>query len=78
MKEQSRPLSQEEKVLRLLRKRTMRGATNFELSQLALKYTSVISSLRKDGYSIVAVRGTLRNGRPSNTWRYFLHEENRV
>lgn len=48
------------------------GAYNFELSRFALKYTGIISELRKDGYNIVADRQYLKNGRASNTWRYRL------
>lgn len=54
------------------------GATNWELSRVALKYTSVISELRKDGYNIVAIRQKLSNGRASNTWRYLLVDEDDV
>lgn len=48
------------------------GAYNFELSRLALKYTSVISNLRKEGHEIIAERQYLRNGRASNTYKYYL------
>lgn len=62
--------TQEGKVLALIKRPG--GAYNFELSRVALKYTSVISSLRKDGHEIVADRQYLKNGRPSNTWKYRL------
>lgn len=62
--------TKEGKVLALISRPT--GAFNFELSRLALKYTSVISSLRKDGHRIVADRQYLKNGKPSNTWKYRL------
>lgn len=58
------------KVLALIKRPG--GAYNFELSRVALKYTSVISSLRKDGHDIVADRQYLKNGRASNTWKYRL------
>jgi hypothetical protein len=61
-------LSQEGKILALIKQPG--GAYNFELSRYALKYTSVISALRKDGHHIVADRQYLKNGKPSNTWRY--------
>lgn len=60
--------TQEGKVLALIKRPG--GAYNFELSRFALKYTSVISELRKDGHSIVADRQYLKNGKASNTWRY--------
>lgn len=63
-------LTQEGKILSLIKRPG--GAYNFELSRYALKYTSVISELRKDGHSIVADRQYLKNGKASNTWRYRL------
>lgn len=63
-------LTQEGKILAMIKRPG--GAYNFELSRFALKYTSVISELRKDGYDIVADRQYLKNGRASNTWRYRL------
>lgn len=48
------------------------GAFNFELSRIALKYTSVISELRKDGHTIIAERQIGRNGKKSNTFKYYL------
>ena len=65
-------LSQEQRVLRTLIKADTFGVTNYQLSRLALKYTSVISDLRKDGHNIVCVRERLPNGRASNTYRYYL------
>jgi hypothetical protein len=61
-------LTQEGKILAMIKRPG--GAYNFELSRFALKYTSVISDLRKDGYNIVADRQYLKNGKASNTWRY--------
>ena len=63
-------LTQEGKILAMIKRPC--GAYNFELSRYALKYTSVISELRKDGHDIVADRQYLKNGRASNTWRYRL------
>ena len=65
-------LSQEEKILRTLIKADTFGVTNYQLSKLALKYTSVVSDLRKEGHNIVCVREKLPNGRASNTYRYYL------
>lgn len=67
-REKMKGVTQEGKVLALIKRQT--GAFNFELSRVALKYTSVISSLRKDGHQIVADRQYLKNGRASNTWKY--------
>lgn len=61
--------TQEGKILALIKR--PQGAYNYELSRFALKYTSVISALRKDGHNIPAPeRMYLKNGRPSNTYRY--------
>jgi len=65
-------LSQEQRVLRTLIKADTFGVTNYQLSRLALKYTSVVSELRKEGHNIVCVREKLPNGRASNTYRYYL------
>ena len=64
--------TQEERVLRTLIKADTFGVTNYELSKLALKYTSVISDLRKNGHNIICVRDRLPHGRASNTYRYYL------
>lgn len=69
-KKKLKGLTQEGKILAMIKRPG--GAYNFELSRFALKYTSVISELRKDGYDIVADRQYLKNGRASNTWRYRL------
>lgn len=61
-------LTQQGKILAMIKRPG--GAYNFELSRFALKYTSVISELRKDGHFIVADRQYLKNGKASNTWRY--------
>ena len=68
----SKKLTQEERVLRTLIKADTFGVTNYQLSKLALKYTSVISDLRKEGHNIVCVRDKLPNGRASSTYRYYL------
>lgn len=68
-----RHLSQHSKILTLIKRPG--GAYNFELSRFALKYTSVISDLRKDGHNIIAIRQYLKNGRASNTWLYVLGGE---
>lgn len=62
--------TQHGRVLEMIRRPG--GAFNFELSRIALKYTSVISDLRQDGFNIIAERQYLKNGRASNTFRYTL------
>ena len=69
-KKKLKGLTQEGKILAMIQRPG--GAYNFELSRFALKYTSVISELRKDGYDIVPDRQYLKNGKASNTWRYRL------
>ena len=65
--------SQGSKIIKLLKK-YKRGVPNYRLSQCALKYTSVISELRRDGYNIYAER-QYRNGRATGTWLYYLNDE---
>jgi len=67
-KKQFKGVTQEGRILAMIKRPG--GAYNFELSRFALKYTSVISELRKDGHDIVADRQYLKNGKASNTWRY--------
>lgn len=67
-REKIKGASQEGKILAMIQR--PQGAYNFELSRVALKYTSVISALRKEGHDIVADRQYLKNGRASNTWKY--------
>lgn len=63
-------LTQEGKILAMIKRPG--GAYNYELSRFALKYTSVISELRKDGHFIVADRQYNSKGKASNTWQYRL------
>lgn len=60
--------TQEGRVLAMIKRPG--GAFNFELSRIALKYTSVISALRKEGHGISAHRQFLKNGKASNTYLY--------
>lgn len=61
-------VTQEGRILAMIKRPG--GAYNFELSRIALKYTSVISDLRKDGHAIVADRQYNKHGKATNTWRY--------
>lgn len=70
IKPPSVPTTLEGRVLAMIKRSG--GAYNYELSRVALKYTSVISELRKDGHDIIADRQYLKNGKASGTWRYRL------
>lgn len=50
------------------------GAFNWELSRIALKYTSVISDLRKDGHDIIAHRMYNKKGKATDTWLYTCND----
>lgn len=47
------------------------GVTNWQLAQIALKYSSRISELRKSGHNIRAERLRV-NGRATGTYKYYL------
>lgn len=74
-RKKNKALTQEGRVLRELKNAGSRGVENWRLSHLALKYTSVVSDLRKEGHNILAIRQPLANGKMSNTWKYYLNEE---
>lgn len=57
-------------ILKLLKQRRSQGATNSELSDISLKYTSRVSDLRKEGYLIHCRR--VGGGR---TFHYMLAPE---
>ena len=61
---------QAQQILSLLERRGMIGATNAELSEISLKYTSRISDLRALGHAVIATR---ESGR---TFRYTLMQDN--
>ena len=67
-REKMKGVTQHGRVLAMIKRPS--GAYNFELSRIALKYTSVISDLRKDGHRITAHRQYLKNGKASNTFLY--------
>lgn len=50
------------------------GAYNWQLSRIALKYTSVVSDLRKDGHDIEAIRQYNKKGKATDTWLYICHD----
>lgn len=69
-REKPKGTTQEARVLDMVKRPG--GAFNFELSRYSLRYGHFIYSLRKDGHNIVTERQFLKNGRASNTYRYYL------
>lgn len=65
-------VSQAGKILNAIKRPS--GAYNYELSRIALKYTSVISDLRKDGHDITANRQYSKKGRATDTWLYTCND----
>lgn len=64
------------RILQLLKDNKVHGVTNYQLSRISLNYTKRLSELRLDeGHNIITTRDRLKNGRASNTYRYFLVEE---
>ena len=66
-------VTQEGRILNMIKR--PQGATNWELSKVALKYGSRIYDLRRDGYNIHRERQMLPNGRATNTHLYTLIKE---
>jgi hypothetical protein len=60
--------SQCKKILELLKARGNQGATNYELAQIALKYTSRVSDLREQGWRILSTCESMKKG----VFRYHL------
>lgn len=68
-------LTQQTKVLKLLKKRPKTGVANYEFPQnRILSYTKVISDLRKDGHNILTERVVV-NGKFTGVYRYILIED---
>lgn len=65
-------VTQAGKILNAIKQPT--GAYNWQLSRIALKYTSVVSDLRKDGHDIEAVRQYNKKGKATDTWLYICHD----
>ena len=72
-------MSQSTKILKLIRTYPKfhfgKGVPNYKLSDVSLKYSSRIDELRKDGHNIIAERD-YAGKRASNTFRYYLIEDN--
>lgn len=72
----NKPMTQEQRILTLLRKAGSKGVANYEWPQnRILRASARIGELRKDGYNIYCVREYLPNGRATNVFRYYLNEE---
>ena len=71
----SKPISQEQRLFNAIKNsRKPNGVTNWQLSRIALKYSSRIAELRHDGYNIYCERDHLPNSKATNTFRYYLNE----
>lgn len=72
-------MSQEAKMLKMLRKAGQRGVENYKFpANKILRYSARINDLRQDGYNILCERVRLPNGRATNIFRYVLVEEGRT
>ena len=69
-------MSQHAQILKILRKAGNKGVANHVFPGMRiLDYTARISELRHDGHNVVAERQHLPNGRATNTFRYYLIED---
>lgn len=72
----TKPLSQEEQILRMLRKAGSRGVANHEFPKhRILRYSARLGELRNEGYNIYCERQKLPNGRATNVFKYYLIED---
>lgn len=70
-------LSQEDRVLKMLRKAGKKGVANYEFPRRGiLRYSARIGDLRGYGHNISCERIKLKNGRATNVFRYYLIESN--
>ena len=69
-------MSQEERILKLLRKAGNKGVANYDFPRhRILRYSARIGDLRAEGFNIYCERERLPNGRATNVFRYYLNEE---
>lgn len=69
-------LSQQGKILKLLRQAGKKGVPNYKFPRHnILRLSARLGELRADGYNIYCTRDYLPNGRATNVWRYYLSEE---
>jgi len=65
----ARPLSQTERIIRLLKRRGTFGASSRELNTIAFRYSARIGELRGDGYNIRTMRDS------AGSFRYILESD---
>lgn len=69
-------LTQQEQVIKLLRKAGSKGVPNYAWYQnRILRPSARIGELRADGFNIYCERERLPNGRATNVFRYYLIED---
>lgn len=70
------PLSQNDRVLKMLREAGSKGVRNHQFPEnRILRYSARINDLRKEGYNIYCERVLLPNGRSTGVFKYYLNEE---
>lgn len=69
-------ISQQTRILRMLRKAGSKGVPNYEFPKAhILRLSARLGELRKEGYNIICERDYLPNGRATNVFRYVLIEQ---
>lgn len=75
MFKKSKPLSQEQQIIRLLQKAGSKGVPNYMFPRYRiLRLSARLGELRKQGFNIKAERQYLPNGRATSVWNYILLE----
>lgn len=70
-------MSQEQRIIKMLRKAGNRGIANYEFPKhRILRLSARLGELRKQGYNIYCERVFLPNGRATNVFKYYLGDEN--
>lgn len=71
---EAKPISQSEKIIKLLRQAGSKGVANYKFPEARiLRYSSRIRELRQDGFNIYCERQSI-NGRATGVWMYYLNE----
>lgn len=69
-------LSQEARILKMLRKAGKRGVENYQFPKhRILRLSARLGELRQQGYNIYCERQYLPNGRATSVWKYYLVED---
>lgn len=68
----NKPKTQGERILDLLERRGLMGATSAELNQICFRYSARILDLRKQGYDVQSIQ--MKKG----LWLYILHQHKPV